>query len=260
MTARYRLDLAWDGSAFLGWQAQSRGRTVQGEITRALTKLKEASRPIGAGRTDAGVHALDFPAHVDLSRDWPADELTRALRAHLSEDVHLIRARPAPTDFPARFDARARTYLYALALVDNPFFRLRRWRVRVLPSPAWIQGELKILRESENVSALARSRAPSDARCRILDIEWRSLPQGAVFQVTADRFLYGMMRALCGTIVHGFTDGAAPGHLARVLAGEARARSAPSQGLYFASAQYSGEPPRQVPWDEVARLAGLGVP
>ena len=260
MTARYRLDLAWDGSAFSGWQAQSRGRTVQGEIARALGKLSESARPTGAGRTDAGVHALEFPAHVDLSRDWPMDELTRALRAHVSDDVHLIRARPVPEDFHARFDARARTYVYALALADNPFFRLRRWRVRVLPSPAWIEGELKILRESENVSALARAGASEGVRPRILDVGWRSLPEGALFQVTADRFLYGMMRALCGTIVHGFTDGAAPGHLARVLAGEARARSAPPQGLYFASAQYSGEPPRQVPWDEVARLAGLGVP
>ena len=258
MTTRYRLDLAWDGSAFSGWQAQSRGRTVQGELARALGKLNENARPTGAGRTDAGVHAFEFPVHVDLARNWPPDELTRALRAHVSKDVHVIRAEPVRDDFHARHEARARTYLYALALCDNPFFRLRRWRVRVLPSPAWIEGELKFLRESENVSALAR--APEGARCRILDVGWRFLPEGAVFQVTADRFLYGMMRALCGTIVHGFTDGASPGHLARVLAGAARSRSAPAQGLYFACAQYAGEPPKALPWDEVARVAGLRAP
>ena len=260
MSARYRLDLAWDGSAFSGWQAQSRRRTVQGELARALSKLGENERPTGAGRTDAGVHALDFPAHVDLSRNWPPDELTRALRAHVSRDVHMLRTRLVPDDFHARHDARARTYLYALALVDDPFFRLRRWQVRVLPSPHWIEGELKFLRESENVSALARAGAPKGARCRFLDVGWRSLPEGALFQVTADRFLYGMMRALCGTIVHGFTDGAAPGHLARVLAGRGRSRSAPPQGLYFAFAEYPGEPARAVPWAEVSRRAGLGMP
>ena len=258
MTVRYRLDLAWDGSEFSGWQQQSRGRTVQGELARVLAKLGEAACPQGAGRTDARVHALEFPVHVDLERPWPPDELTRALRAHLPRDLHVRRVRVVPPRFHARFDARSRTYLYALALADNPFFRFRRWVVAVLPPAWWVEGELKILRGSENFSALVRAGAPSDARCRIQDAGWRPLSEGAVFHVTADRFMYGMMRALSGTLVQGFRNGARAGHLGRVLAGERAAASAPPQGLYFAGARYAGEEPPEMPMGGLMRVAGLG--
>ena len=257
MSARYRLDIAFDGSRFAGWQAQSKSRTVQGELKRVLAKLGETTKPAGAGRTDAGVHALDYPVTVDLQRDWPLDELRRALRAHLPRDIQILRTRLVAPRFHARFDAQSRTYLYVLALHENTFFRLRRWRVPVLPVSAWIEGELKILRESANVFALARAGAPPGARCRILDAGWRPLPEGAVFHVTADRFLYGMMRALTGTLVHGYADGHATGHLSRVLAGERSARSAPPQGLYFAAASYAGEASRPVPFSTVIRVAGL---
>ena len=258
MTQRYRLDLAFDGSGFVGWQAQSQDRTVQGELKRVLEKLGESGQPAGAGRTDAGVHALEFPVTVDLERNWPADELRRALNAHLSRDVRVLRSAITPPRFHARFDARSRTYVYVLALHDTPFFRLRRWTVPVLPVPAWVEGELKILRESANVSALARGGARPGAPSRILDAGWRPLPEGAVFHVTADRFLYGMMRVLTGTIVHGYADGHASGHLARVLAGERPGRFAPPQGLYFAAAAYAGEVSRPLPFSEVIRVAGLG--
>ena len=257
MTARYRLDIAFDGSGFIGWQAQSKGRTVQGELKRVLARLGETTQPAGAGRTDAGVHALDYPVTVDLERVWPVDELKRALKARLPRDIQILSVAIVPPRFHARFDARNRTYLYALALHDSAFFRLRRWKVPVLPVSAWMEGELKILRESANVSALARAGAQPGARCRILDAGWRPLPEGAVFHVTADRFLYGMMRALTGTLMHGYADGQAPGHLARVLAGERPARSAPPQGLYFAAASYAGEASRPVPFSTVIRVAGL---
>jgi tRNA pseudouridine38-40 synthase len=260
VTARYRLDLAYDGSGFVGWQEQSKGRTVQGELKRALAKLGETTKPAGAGRTDAGVHALDFPVTVDLERDWPTDELRRALKARLPRDIQIQRAAIVPSRFHARFDAQSRTYLYVLALKESVFFRLRRWKVTVLPDSAWIEGELKILRESANVSALARAGAQPGARCRILDAGCRPLPEGAVFHVTADRFLYGMMRALTGTLVHGYAGGQASGILARVLAGERPARAAPPQGLYFAAASYAGEASCPIPFSEVIRVAGLGEP
>ena len=257
MTARYRLDIAFDGSGFRGWQAQSKGRTVQGELKRVFAKLGETTQPAGAGRTDAGVHALDYPVTVDLERDWPADELRRALTANLPRDIQVRRVGAVPPRFHARFDAQSRTYVYVLGLREDTFFRLRRWNVPVLPVAAWVHGELKILRESANVSALARAGGPSGVRTRIQDAGWRPLPEGAVFHVTADRFLYGMMRALTGALVRGYADGHASGHLNRVLAGERPARSAPPQGLYFGAAAYADEVPRPIPFSEVIRVAGL---
>ena len=106
---RFRLDIEYCGTPYLGWQSQAGGRTVQDATERALAKLKEAARRlICAGRTDAGVHALGQVAHVDLVRDWPEDTLRDALNAHLAqagEAVVILAATRAPPGFDARLSA-----------------------------------------------------------------------------------------------------------------------------------------------------------
>jgi tRNA pseudouridine38-40 synthase len=201
-------------------------------------------------------------AHVDLDRAWAPEELAHALRAEFPRDLVLREVRPVDASFHARFDARERTYHYALALTDNPFFRFRRWSVPVLPSLGWIHGELDALRESRDFAALARVGGGSpDTRCRIMASEWRPMPGGAVLQVTADRFLYGMVRTLAGTLVRAFARGASRGHLAAVLQGGGRGaagKAAPPQGLYLTGVRYADERSQANAGDRVAVLAGLG--
>ena len=113
---RYKLTIEYDGGPFVGWQRQTNGRSVQQAIEEALFKLTGETVTVrGAGRTDAGVHALGQVAHVDLSRAWPGDTVRNALNAHLRpEPVAVLSAQEADQGFDARFSAVARHYRYRI--------------------------------------------------------------------------------------------------------------------------------------------------
>ena len=113
---RYKLTIEYDGGPFVGWQRQENGRSVQQALEEAVARASPARRVVvkGAGRTDAGVHALGQVAHIDLGRDWPADTVRDALNAHLQarSRVAILSAERVADDFDARFSAVKRHYLY----------------------------------------------------------------------------------------------------------------------------------------------------
>ena len=133
---RYRLDIEYDGTPFVGWQRQRRGASVQGAIEAAITAFCGEARTIrGAGRTDAGVHALAQVAHVDLTRDWPPDTVRDALNHHLRPaPIAILSASRVAAGFDARFSARRRHYLYRILARRAPP-ALERDRVWWVPRP-----------------------------------------------------------------------------------------------------------------------------
>src|SRR5215204_4799089 len=109
----YRLTIQYDGTEFSGWQVQESRRTVQGELTRALSLLEGSEVTVhGAGRTDAGVHAEAQVASAHLKREMEPERLAAALNGNLARDLRVIEARTAAEEFHARFDARGKTYCY----------------------------------------------------------------------------------------------------------------------------------------------------
>src|SRR5262245_54852329 len=114
---RYKLTIEYDGRPFVGWQRQANGPSVQWALEEAVRAFTgEAVVVKGAGRTDAGVHAMGQVAHLDLERDWPGDTVRDALNAHLRPaPVAVLSAEPVAGDFDARFSARKRHYLYRLS-------------------------------------------------------------------------------------------------------------------------------------------------
>src|ERR1700753_4407395 len=113
---RYRLTLEYDGAPFVGWQRQAEGASVQGALETAIFKLSgETVTVTGAGRTDAGVHALGQVAHFDLEKTFPPDKVRDALNFHLKPDpVSVLVAEETAPQFHARFDATARHYLFRI--------------------------------------------------------------------------------------------------------------------------------------------------
>src|SRR2546423_3669608 len=111
---RYKLTIEYDGTSFVGWQIQSAGESVQAVLTGAIAAFcGHAVKVSGAGRTDAGVHALGQVAHVDLEKDWRVDRVRDAVNAHLRpHPVAVLAAERVDDDFDARFSARMRHYLY----------------------------------------------------------------------------------------------------------------------------------------------------
>ena len=260
---RYRLDLEYDGTGFAGWQVQPDRRTVQGELQGLFRQLGEEARPTGAGRTDAGVHALGNAAHVDLVRSWEPQELGRALAALAPADMAVTRVTRADDAFHARFDAARRTYVYAFARREDPFFRHRRWTLRGLPEAVRTRAELAALEGPRDFASFACSGGETrTTRCRLFETRWEEVGDGALLVLSADRFLYGMVRAVAGTLVRGLERNQDEGFLLRVLEQGKRAaagEAAPAAGLYLAEVRYPGDEPVERT-GRVARLAGLAGP
>src|SRR5689334_878969 len=128
----YKITLAYDGSDYIGWQRQASGTSIQGLVEEALRALDERDvAAAGAGRTDAGVHALGQVASFTLARALPCDTIVRALNARLPDAVRVLAAEEAPASFHARFHARTKSYRYRIWNADvlPPFERRYAWHL-----------------------------------------------------------------------------------------------------------------------------------
>ena len=138
---RYKLIIEYDGTPFVGWQLQENGLSVQGRLAQAIKAFSgEDTVPRGAGRTDAGVHAMGQVAHFDLVKDWTVDKVRDALNAQLRPDpISVLACELVPDSFDARFSATARHYLYRIVTRRSPLAleRNRAWHVlHALDAPA----------------------------------------------------------------------------------------------------------------------------
>ncbi|HEU5185422.1 MAG TPA: tRNA pseudouridine(38-40) synthase TruA [Gemmatimonadaceae bacterium] len=203
-----QLVLHYDGAGFAGWQRQPAQRTVQGVLEDALAQLCGSSvAALGAGRTDAGVHARGQAVGVRVPAKWETALLRRALNAILPRDVWVAAAHDMRSEFHARYDATARRYSYYVGTDDDahsPFRRRWEWpvphaldRARLDTAAAAIHGEHRFL------AFAVRGTAPADDehRCTIQHAVWKDRPGGLVFEVEANRFLHHMVRFLVGTMV-----------------------------------------------------------
>lgn len=243
--------IQYDGGAFAGWQRQPDERTVQGVLEDALERLCGGhTGALGAGRTDAGVHALGQAAGVRVPGKWSATELKRALNAVLPADVRIAGAHEMRTDFHARFDALSRSYRYLVGTDDdaeNPFRRRYElaWRrpldMRLLEdAAASIIGD----RCFRGFAVKGTAPASDDHRCTVRSAHWVERPGGLAFVITANRFLHHMVRFLTGTMLDIASGKREPQIMNRLLeASDNREASppAPSHGLYLESVEYPHE-------------------
>jgi tRNA pseudouridine38-40 synthase len=203
-----QLVLHYDGGAFAGWQRQSTARTVQGEVEAALQRLCGEPTPvIGAGRTDAGVHARGQAAGVRLAERWAAPTIRRALNAVLPPDIWVAAAHEMRPDFHARYSASARRYSYYIGMdegANSPFRRPYEWVFTRPLDRASLDIAARSLIGSHAFRAFAvRGTAPpgDDHRCSVHHAGWSDRAGGLVFEVEANRFLHHMVRFLVGTMV-----------------------------------------------------------
>ncbi len=204
---RIRCRVAYDGSGYAGWQFQPGAVTVQGMLETALREVTgETVRVTGAGRTDAGVHAVGQVAHWDMLSSLEPPVLERALNARLPEDIRVRQLDETEADFHARFSAIARQYRYRI--LD------RNWPESVLErSLAWLRPLVRLNFEALTACAAALpgehdfsafQRGGSDTphnRCRVTRASWERNAYGLTFCVRADRFLRSMVRMLVGAMV-----------------------------------------------------------
>jgi tRNA pseudouridine38-40 synthase len=244
----FRVTLAYDGTDFLGWQRQraGRGRTVQGVLEEALGRLVEGSRVAvaGAGRTDAGVHALGQVASFRLPRELGAAELQRALNGLLPADVRALEVAPAPEGFHARRSAVSKLYRYVLDCGGVPLPQRRR-------TAGWVPGRLdevavrrgaSLFLGRRDFASLASAGSPVRTTVRTVtrsDVAFHE--RGLIYEVEADGFLRKMVRSMVGGLIAVGGGRVTPAELAAAL--EARDRRvwpapAPPCGLTLVRVDY----------------------
>jgi tRNA pseudouridine38-40 synthase len=242
---RFALGLAYDGSAFPGWQTQTTADAVQDRVEASLSVL--AGHPVStvcAGRTDAGVHALRQVVHFDSYAQRPLNAWVRGVNARLPRTVAVQWARPVHDDFHARFGARSRTYRYLIrcSQVPHPLWRDRAgWVFRPLEPSLMAEAAAHLVgRHDFSAFRSAQCQAATPVRTiSRLDVVRRG--DFVELTVSANAFLHHMVRNLVGALVHVGTGRQPPGWVAEVLAARRRALAAPTfspAGLYLAGVDY----------------------
>lgn len=206
-SARWRLDVAYDGSDFSGWAAQPNLRTVQGTLEHWITQVLRLPEPVQivcAGRTDAGVHARGQVVHVDLPVDAPVDSLERRLRRVLPPDVVVRRVAAAPDGFDARFAAIWRRYVYRLndgTVPVDPLLRGHITRVRGPLDLDAMNAAGTMLLGLRDFAAFCRRREGATTIRTLLELHAERDHRGDVaYTVQADAFCHSMVRSLMGAL------------------------------------------------------------
>ncbi|MFL6930767.1 MAG: tRNA pseudouridine(38-40) synthase TruA [Xanthobacteraceae bacterium] len=243
---RYKLLVEYDGTPFVGWQSQAGGLSVQGLLAEAVAAFAGERVLIqGAGRTDAGVHALGQVAHVDLAKDWDTDTVRDALTAHLRpHPIAVLAAERVPDGFDARFSATQRHYLYRIVnrRADLALDRHRAWRVaRPLDVPA-MHAAAQTLIGRHDFTTFRAAECQAKSPVKTLDrLAVERLGEEVRIHAAARSFLHHQVRSMVGSLVL-VGDGK---WTARDLSSALAARSrglcgpvAPPDGLYLVSVDY----------------------
>jgi len=243
---RYKLVIEYDGAPFWGWQYQDKGPSVQGALeaaTKAMTG--EDVRVSGAGRTDAGVHALAQVAHLDLSRDFAADRLRDGLNAHLRPlPVGVLSAEQVADDFDARFSARKRHYLYRIVnrRADLALDVGHAWRVARPLDDAAMHEAAQVLVGKHDFTTFRDTECQAASPEKTLDVlDVTRCGERIDITTSARSFLHSQVRSMVGSLVWVGHGRWSANDLRNALAARDRAACgpvAPPEGLYLVRVEY----------------------
>jgi tRNA pseudouridine38-40 synthase len=239
--ARYRAVVEYDGTDLLGFQRQATGRTVQGELEAALSRIGWTGPSVlGAGRTDSGVHAAGQVVAFDFDWQHGEDDLARALNANLPTDIAIKALAACASQFHPRFDARARRYRYTLynQPARSPLAARFAWQVWPALDLARLQAGSQTLLGRHDFAAFGSDPDPKGGRSTVRTVqlaEWRTAPGGwLTFDIQAEAFLFRMVRSVVGALKRLGAGEMTVGQLEALLASGDRAQCppiAPAHGL-----------------------------
>ncbi len=244
--ARYFIELAYNGAGYNGWQRQPDAPSVQEAVEKGISALLGAPHEIvGAGRTDAGVHAAFAVAHFDTAVAAERVLDTRFvyhLNCVLPKDIAIRNIYAVPDAKHARFDARRREYKYYITTVKDPFATGTAWQITQPLDVDAMQTAAVSLMRYEDFTSFAKLHSDNRTnRCTIFGASWQTDGRRLVFTIAADRFLRGMVRAVVGTLVDVGRGKMTPAQFCAVIESESRSEAsaqAPAHGLFLTDVQY----------------------
>jgi tRNA pseudouridine38-40 synthase len=246
--SRFKLTVEYAGTRYSGWQIQKNARTVQGEIDRAVRTVTGGREfeLYGAGRTDAGVHALAQVAHLDVAADLPPETLRQRLNDELPGDINILSVAAASRRFHARHDAIARSYLYQIARRRTAFAKPFVWWVKEPLDLAAMKTAASLLTGLQDFQAFTADE-PDKKSTKVLveGVEFGEDGDVLLIRVTGSHFLWKMVRRLVGVMIDVGRHRLTAADVQPLLKGpsDLPARlTAPASGLFLERVFYDGEP------------------
>ncbi len=241
---RYFVELAYNGKNYHGWQRQPNAISVQEVVEDALSKLLNTPlRIVGAGRTDAGVHAKQIFAHFDFIGEIDLENLKNRLNAFLNDDIAILSILEVHKEAHTRFDALTRSYEYQIYLGKNPFLLDSTWQIKtkILDVDAMNEAA-KLLLNYTNFKCFSKSKTDVFTYdCNIIEVKWTKNGDLLVFQITANRFLRNMVRAIVGTLYNVGIGKITINDFIAIIESQDRSKaglSVPAQGLFLTKVTY----------------------
>ena len=242
---RFFITLSYDGTRYHGWQVQPNGPSVQEKLQWALsTILRQDILVTGAGRTDAGVHARMMVAHFDVeTMVYELQDLTYKLNRLLPQDIAIQMMEPVSDEMHARFSATSRTYHYYIHTVKDPFLRAYSCELHYPLDFQLMNEAAAILMTYEDFGAFCKAHADvKTTLCHITAAQWlQTSPSSWYFEITANRFLRNMVRAVVGTLIDVGRGRLSLDDFRKVIEGKRRTEageSMPANALFLEEVKY----------------------
>ena len=249
---RFFITFSYNGTRYCGWQRQPNGIAVQEELEKALTTiLRTPIELTGAGRTDAGVHALNMVAHFDIADDTTVDcrlltvdtkRLINNLNSLLPYDIAVKNVERVTDEAHARFDALSRKYEYHIITHKNPVLKEQACRIHFPLNMELMNEAAKVLFKYEDFTSFSKLHTDVKTNnCTIMEAYWQQRGEELVFTIKANRFLRNMVRAIVGTLMEIGRERLTIEDFRQVIEAKNRCsagHSVPACGLYFIEAEY----------------------
>lgn len=239
----YKLIIQYDGSGYSGWQIQSNVRTIQNTIVDAIeTIIKEKVNLIGSGRTDTGVHALGQVANFRTDQHIDPYKFTYSLNSVLPSDISIVSTEKVDENFHSRFDARKRTYRYLFTEIKSPFFKNYAYHYHEKIDVAEFNSISKLFLGKKNFTSFSKKNDEIINKfCEVYSAKWYEEEFLKIFEISADRFLHGMVRTVTGTILKTLKHKDKEGYIKNIFNSENRESApmaVPAHGLFLYRVDY----------------------
>ncbi|MDZ4164235.1 MAG: tRNA pseudouridine(38-40) synthase TruA [Smithellaceae bacterium] len=244
---KFKLTIEYDGTNYSGWQAQANAKGIQGVLIQAAEKLLAGKVDIqGAGRTDAGVHALGQVAHLVTDKQTPPRQLLEGLNDLLPAGINILKVEKAPAGFHARHDATMRSYVYVISKKRTAFGKKYVWWIKDRLDPRKMQDILALFRGFHDFASFADKRLDKGVSTLVqLDtLELHQADDLFVVRIAGSHFLWKMVRRMVGIMVEAGRGNLAGSDVEKMLAqaSDVPARyTAPPSGLFLEQVLYQGD-------------------
>ena len=239
----YKLTIQYDGTNYAGWQIQDNALSIQEVISNSVKQiLQEEINLIGSGRTDTGVHALGQVANFIVSQQLDLSKFKYSLNAVLPKDISIINIETVEENFHSRFSAKRRSYIYLISSQKSPFFERYSYTLfSELNSEKLNKLSSTLIGINDLTSFSKINTEVQNKICEVYEARWRSQKNLFIFYIEANRFLYGMVRAIVGSLLRAYSSEDGISYLKNIFIQKDRnaaADAVPAKGLFLYKVKY----------------------